>query len=314
MSRRSRQQVRAMEARTSELVAALRDSGDSVALDLACRLWQCQQQRHERRSGIRDRVDRPCRSIACEYCRRRRGREWRERAAAQMRHAEIEHSSMATVMLARTGDMEEVRDVVREFRVALRNLRARRAREDARWRSMSVVGLAEVDILAPEEITFLPPSRRLVVEQLPVRSHSDDDQFTIVVHVHLFVSHPAIPRHAVERVLMSQWLGTGRVDVRALNDDGATAPEHAGGIIAYASKHSMVTKLDGCVESPVPTALQARYWSWLHGLRSGLAPLRVRMSAMRDPADGVLEEQDDEPEVEMMPIAIGIGVGAWSPW
>lgn len=308
-----------MEARITNLIKALRASGDPVQFDLAGRLWRCQQQREERRTGLRDRVDRPCRSVACEHCRRWRGREWRERAVVQMRNADNENSSMVTVVLERTGDLPTVRDVVRDFRVDLRNLRNRRVRDDARWRKLEAVGLCELDMLAVEEICLLPPLRRAVIGALPVRSHAD--RFTVVVHVHLAVSHPMIPRHVVERALRQQWQGAGRVDVREFRDD-ATGPENAGGIVAYASKHRMTTKFDGVgievsdpletdahepIEVPVPVEWQAAYWGWLHGIGAGLAPLRVRMSAMRDPVSGddVTDDVTDEEPVEPMPVLIG---------
>lgn len=300
MSRQPRVEVSAMESRVISLIDALRASGGPIEIDLAGRLWRCQQQRQERRAGLRDRVDRPCRSVACEYCRRWRGREWRERAADQMVDADNAHSSMVTVMLKRTGDLTMVRDVVRDFRVALRNLRDRRAREDARWRKMATVGLAELDFLEPGDILLLPPSRRAVISALPVSSQADHGE--VVVHVHLAVSHPVLPRHAIERAFMQQWTGVGRVDVRAFHDD-VDAPSNAAGIIAYATKHEMTTTFHGGVELPVSMSWQARYWGWLHGLGCGLAPLRVRMSPMRDPVSEQVHVHT--PELEPMPILFG---------
>lgn len=295
MIRRNRGEMRAMEARISNLIDALRTSGDPMQFDLACRLWRCQQQREERRVGLRDRVDRPCRSVACEHCRRWRGQEWRERAAEQMRHADNECSSMVTIMLERTGDFSAVRDVVLSFRTALRNLRDRKARQDTRWRKLGVIGLAELDMLAVDDIPFLPPLRRAVIAALPVRSHAED--FTVAVHVHLAVSHPMIPRHSLEHAFQQQWQGAGRVDVREFRD-AMSAPENAGGIIAYASKFEMKTVFHGNMEFPTPVAWQARMWGWLHSLRCGLAPLRVRMSAMSDP------ESDYSDDAKPIPVLI----------
>ena len=299
MSRLSRMDVSAMEMRVSSLIEALRSSGGHVEIDLAGRLWRCQQQRHERRRGLRDRVDRPCRSVACEYCRRWRAREWRERAAEQMSSAENAHSSMVTIMLERAGELSAVRDIIRDFRVALRNLRDRRARADGRWRKFAAVGLAELDFLEPGDLPLLPSMRRAVISALPVRSHGDQGE--VVVHVHLAVSHPMIPRHAVERAFMQQWDGAGRVDVGEFYAD-VDGPENAAGIIAYAAKHRMVTTFHAGVEMPVPMSWQARYWGWLHGLGCGLAPLRVRMTPMRDPVLRRFHAKESEP----MPILLGV--------
>ena len=294
-----------METRITELIGALRDSGSPAETDLAGRLWRCWKQRDERRDGVRDRVDRPCRSVACEYCRRWLGQQWRERAAKQMQHADNAHSSLVTIMLTRVGDLSEVRNVVREFRIALRNLRDRRAREDARWRKLEQVGLAELDVLAPEDIAALPPSRRDVIGALPVRSHGGGD-VTFVIHVHLAVSHPLLPRHAVERIFGELWEGAGRVHVCPFRAE-ATAAENAGRIVEYASKHKPSIQFEGGIEMAVPVQWQARYWGWLHGLGCGLAPLRVRMSAMRDTKAGQQPRRARAwtLDVEPMPVLVG---------
>lgn len=304
-SRRSRIEVNAMERRVTALIDTLRDSGDPVQFGLASRLWCCQQQREERRRGIRDRVDRPCRQVACESCRRRLSRAWRERAEDQMRDADNAHSSMVTIVLERVGDWSAVRNAVLRFRTALRNLRDRKARTNAQWRTLAVVGMTELDMLAVEDVPLLPPLRRMVIEALPACSYGGG--MALIVHVHLAVSHPGLPLHAVERAFREQWDGVGRVDVRSFHDDAA-APENAGAIIAYATKQQMTIKLDGnvdtsnaevfvAIEVEVPVEWQASYWGWLHGLGAGLAPLRVRMSAMRD----TVAEEPAVVDVEPMP-------------
>ena len=58
---------------------------------------------------------------------------------------------------------------------------------------------------------------------------------------------------------------------------GGDAGYNAGAIIGYACKHEMRIKLKDGFYLCWPMAVQAAYWGWLHGLRNGLAPLRVRL-------------------------------------
>jgi hypothetical protein len=60
MTRMTKGEVSAMEARMASLIVVLRESGDKGHVNLAGHLWRCAEQRRERRAGIRDRVDRPC--------------------------------------------------------------------------------------------------------------------------------------------------------------------------------------------------------------------------------------------------------------
>ena len=297
-----------MEDRASALIAALRMLGDPVALDLAGRLWRCQKQRVERRQGRRSRVDRPCRSVACPYCHRRLSGQWCDRAAGQMAHATDDAMSMVTIMLTRTGSLDSIRDTVRGLRVALRNLRDRHARRcAAQWRSVEFAGVVETDMMWPDDVIRLPPGRRSVIQHLPVLVHPDDILF--VPHLHAVCHHPGLEPQVLHDVLSSQWPGKGRVDVRPCDmDDNAAA--NAGGVIAYAAKHNTSLTLSGDVDVEIPMAWQARYFSWLHGLRAGLAPLRVRIRPMRDVVGCLLQHvgHDDgtvaltEDEDEAMPV------------
>jgi hypothetical protein len=297
VTRRTPGEMRTLEQRTSGLIAALRESGDPVQLDVAGRLWRCQRQRDERREGLRDRVDRPCRHVACEHCRRWVGREWRERAAKAMADAENRSSSHVTILLACTGILEDVRPTVEAMRRALRNLRNRRARKDHRWKLVSMVGLAEVDIMAPEDVVILPPDRRVAVPALPVITTPREVLY--VIHVHLAISHPGISRDDIKKFLVKQWPGPFRVDVKDFREM-AEAPENVGGIIAYAAKREETISLNGDRKLDVPVAWIAAYWGYLHSLGSGLSSLRVRISAVRPG-----EKVEMIPDIEAMPVSFG---------
>jgi hypothetical protein len=65
------------------------------------------------------------------------------------------------------------------------------------------------------------------------------------------------------------------VDVRHFIE--GDAGKNAGAIIGYACKHEMRVALKDDFDLCWPVPVQAAYWGWLHGLRNGLAPLRVRI-------------------------------------
>lgn len=299
----------AVEAYVTGLIEALRQIGEPEHLDLAGTLWRCQRQRQERRDGLRDRVDRPCRSVACPHCRRGRGRQWRERAAEQMRNAEADsaYTSSATILLAQTGTLPAVRGVVEKLRDNLRALRDRRARKDRRWRNVAVTGIVEIDMLEPFDVPLLPPQRRDAVAALPVIDSSND--MICVPHLHCVISHPGIPREVLRDELRAAWPGPYRVKVTDLDSDDVET--EAKGIIGYATKAVMMNSYRDRVKLPVSLTQQAIFWGWLHSLRYGIAPLRVRISPMRSKvvlADDAVEdvaEVVDLGEIEPMPSLFG---------
>lgn len=305
MTRRTKVQMGAVEAHVTGLIEALRQIGEPEHLDLAGRLWRCQRQREERRAGLRDRVDRPCRSVACPRCRRSCGRRWRESAADLMQDADPDHTSSLTILLAQTGTLAAVRPVVDRLRDNLRALRDRRGRRDSRWRNVSVYGIVEIDLLEPYDVVLLPPQRQAAVGALPVIDRSDD--LLCVPHLHAVVSHPGIPRAVIEAELRAAWPGERRVEMKALRSDDVEEETH--GIVGYATKHTMENAYRDRVKLDVPMMVQARYWGWLHAYGAGIAPLRIKIQPMRprrpdvEGADAV--EPDVFKEIEPMPHLIG---------
>jgi hypothetical protein len=202
-----------------------------------------------------------------------------------MADADNDHCNLVTIMLSRSGSLDGVREVARRVRTELRNLRDRNARIDRRWRGVEMIGQVEVDALGPTDIDVLPPQRRAVISALPSFGGSSgyatwDQIVTWVTHIHVAVHAPKLSRGDLRDAFEKQWPGVGRVDVRPFHP--GTANENAGSIIAYASKHEMRTTLKDGFEVEWPVAVQAVYWGWLHSLRSGLAPLRVRIGAIKD--------------------------------
>lgn len=275
-----------MEVQASELIAALRASGDSLQTDLAGRLWRCQQGREDRRKGIITQWPPMCRSPACPYCRRWLSKIWRSRAAKQLAHADNNFCYLVTIVLAQTGTLDAIRDVVRQLRIDLRNLRDRNARLSQGWRSLEMLGQAEIDAMGPHDIILLPPQRRRVIEALPAfggpSGYATWDQIVVwVTHVHIACHAPDIGQGDLYKALQRQWPGpVERVEVRAFLE--GDAGDNAGRIISYASKHEMRVKLRDHCDIVWPLSVQAAYWGWLHGLRNGLAPLRVRIGRIGD--------------------------------
>ena len=144
-----------------------------------------------------------------------------------------------------------------------------------------MVGQVEVDALGPLDISDLPPQRRRVVENLPAfggpSGYATYDQIVAwVSHVHIACHAPLLTRDDLLGAFRRQWPGPEeRVDVRAFIE--GDAGQNAGAIISYASKHDMRIRLKDGFDLCWPVAVQATYWGWLHGLRNGLAPLRVRI-------------------------------------
>lgn len=289
----------AIEAETDDLVAALRDFGDD---DLAGRLWRCQQARKEKvtaqRTGVRTGWPTMCRSVACPSCRRWLGRGWRERASSHFAAASGPACSHVTIMLACTGDLDAIRGVVRDLRVDLRNLRDRSASRSRRWATVAAYGLVEVDAHLRDDVMFLPPRRRAVVQELPYLGRGP---VAWVPHAHLCFHHPRLDRAALREALSTQWPGApGRVDVRPF--DNGDADFNAGNIAAYAAKMRMTTTMLNGVEEEWPVTWRAAYWSWLCGQRAGLAPLRLRLGPMGTRTKPLTLRV--EPPIEPMPILI----------
>lgn len=277
-NRSTRTRAEQMEADITALIDALRIYGD---IALASRLWCCQQQRrekrHAQRAGLTTGWARLCRSPACASCRRWLGRSWRERAATKFADADNGSCSLATIVLARTGDLHAVRELVATTRIMLRNLRDRRARELRRWCDVSLYGLVELDAIHVDDLRYLPPLRRAVVEALPSYSHAAD--VTWVPHTHISVCHPRLHHSELREALAQQWPGpVERVDVRPFNDEG-DARTNAAEITAYSAKSTMRTTYTGGVQMAWPLSWQAAYWSWLCAMRRGLEPLRIRIAA-----------------------------------
>jgi hypothetical protein len=278
--------IRDMEAGVDALIAALRASGDPVQVDLASRLWRCAQGREDRRKNCLSQWPPMCRSPACPSCRRWLSKIWCSRAADRMIHADNDRCYLITIMLARSGSLDAVRDVSRQLRTDLRNLRDRSARRDWRWRSVEMNGQVEVDALGADDIRLLPPQRKNVIEALPVFGGSDGfatyDQTVIwVSHVHIVCHAPHLDEDDLCAVFQRQWAGASRrVDIRPFREGDAGA--NAAAIIGYACKHEMRLALKDGFNLCWPIAVQAAYWGWLHGMRNGLAPLRVRIGPIND--------------------------------
>jgi hypothetical protein len=268
--------MQCQEAEISSLIEALRRSGDLTQIDLAKRLWRCQQGRKDRRRGISASWPRLCRRPACASCRKFLAQGWRDWAAAQMANADNGSCYLVTIMVARSEALEVLPECVYGLRTALRNLRDRKARQDSCWGRVGLVGQVEIDALGVEDIYLLPPQRRMVIEALPVLGRSDPSSRDVwIPHLHIGCHAPGLDMADLELALERQWPGAGRVDVRCFQD--RSAGENAGRIIGYASKHMMRLALKDGFYDAWPYSVQARYWGWLHSLRQGLKPLRMKI-------------------------------------
>lgn len=218
-----------------------------------------------------------------------------------MANANNEDCHLITVMLARSGSLDAVQDVTRKLRIELRNLRDRNARTDQRWSSVEMVGQVEIEALGPDDIGLLPPHRKAVIEALPAFGGSCGyatwDQIVVwVSHVHIAVHAPMLTEHDLSEAFCRQWPGHGqRVDVRPFREGDAASNTAA--IAGYACKHEMRIALKNQTDLRWPIAVQAAYWGWLHGLRNGLAPLRVRIGPIRKSTKPAQNINHDSPKL-----------------
>ena len=269
--------VRSMESEIVAMIEALRELGDN---DLAGRLWRCSRSRDDKRlaqqMGITTGWAKLCRSQACPSCRKWLSESGRRKAARQFQHADGAVCSHVTIMLARTSELGVVQEVVRQLRIGLRNLRDRKARQTARWASVEAYGSVEVDALCSEDVPVLPPQRKAVVEALPTYGTA---AVMWLPHAHLSVHHPDVDRNELRDALAQQWTGPAeRVNVRPF--EPGSAGENTGNLYAYATKADMRTQFTGWTEMAWPISWQASYWSWLCGMKNGMAPLRLKMGPM----------------------------------
>jgi hypothetical protein len=141
-----------------------------------------------------------------------------------------------------------------------------------------VVGHVELDPYWRDDMQHLAPDQAALIPALPVLARGGDGPLW-VVRVHLAVRHDDIGRGELVEVLGHQWPGAGRVHVQGFFED-QLAQENAGCVLSYAIKHAQEYDV-GEVSEGWPVCWQVAYWTWLHGMRRGLQPLRVSVGPQR---------------------------------
>lgn len=126
--RSTQKQLCLFENYQTEVIARLITSGHD---DLAQRLLHCQQERGNRGSGWPWR----CRTAGCWACRRTLIRNWWRGFRIWLNGPE---SSMITLSIA-----DDPMDFIRGLRRGLRDVRDRAAKNDHRWQSVAMGGLAD---------------------------------------------------------------------------------------------------------------------------------------------------------------------------
>lgn len=137
----TRAEMHGLRVASSEVVAALRDIGE---MHVADRLERCAVARSHRATHCRPWT---CRSAGCPWCCRALMRRWQATLFDKIGGG----ADVSTVVVHLDGSHGELRDVVRQFRRAMRDLRDRAGRRRRAWRTISVAGM------------FLPGARQRIV-------------------------------------------------------------------------------------------------------------------------------------------------------
>lgn len=310
----TRQPSRA-STRTTQLVEALRRSGD----ELASHLWSCAENRKEKSrlqvEGWTTAWCPRCDRLACHSCRRRIVNREKSETKKLFEGFENSDCSMETVMLNRVADLKDMQDVIKRFRAKFRHLRDRMARTSAGWNRLTVTGYIEIDVIETDRLGERPERVRAVTAALPAIGEGPT---TWVPHVHLAIHHMGVDRAALKEALSHDWPGRGRVDVRSFKSK-RSAPDNAGNISGYGLKHlhetvisTHVVEIDGeqhelRVAEPWPVHLSVSYWRWMEEVRDGARLLRVRLDPVGSRrARASSKRLPKVPGVEPMPMAFCI--------
>ena len=226
-----------------------------VADDLARRINSCVAERKEewrwRAGGTRLEwlVFQRCGRLACPFCHPVVVRRAMAKASSAFSTAGNEHASLVTIHLARTGDLNALRDIIGDARRKLRDCRDAAARKWERWGGLQMFGYVEVGAVSEPDIQFLPPERQEAVLSSPMISCMGADP-NWLPHLHMLVRHEGIGRKELQAILTRRFPGSRRVHVQAFHLD-KDAVENAEAIIRYTLKRSSLLILDGGREEPV---------------------------------------------------------------
>ncbi len=284
--RSPRETIRQREDRQHELIAALFDSVEPVQRDLGDRLHRCQQAREARRGwrDLRDAVSGGypfrCRLFSCWACRRSIVRRWKDEARRQFKGAENSECSTVSIVLARTTQVEVIREIVAKARKDFSNLRAGMYRQSGgwRWRSILAFGMVETDAVAFDDVALLGPDRVALLPSLPLAASGGSEWWLPCAH--LAVQHPHLDRAELARSVMRRWPGSKRVDVQPF-DDHQPAVESAAGVVRRALEGSGPLGFGGG-GARWPPPRRANFHSWLFSLKRGLQPLGMSLRPGRE--------------------------------
>jgi hypothetical protein len=160
---------------------------------------------------------------------------------------------------ARCGTLYPIHKVVIKVRRDLRNVRDAMARKSQSWNSLSLIGHVELDAVEQADICLLPPPRRGLIQTLPSIGGMPDSMIW-VLHAHVCIHHPCVPREYIRHALALQWGCLNQIDVRDFYPD-CEADESAANRIGYAQKSRHSTEFLGKWVADWPVSWSAQFWS-----------------------------------------------------
>jgi len=197
-----------------------------------------------------------------------------------------EECFFVTILISKTSNLDLMQDIVKGFKMELRNLRDRNARLNPRW-NIQVFGQVEIDCVPYETWGEIPDERRSALDEIPSYEISSDSTDIWIPHAHLGIICPGLYRSELQEVLSKQFPGKNRVDIKKF-EKYEDADDNFRDIHSYSQKHlaknKLKTKRDNgrIVWTSEKWSLksQVKYWCFLAKLRRGFSPLRVRIRSM----------------------------------
>ena len=213
--------------------------------------------------GVRWGGDYECRSPACPDCLRRHIS--REQRVAQSWFGQHDNSDLAmvSVVLEASSDVTGIGDAIVRSRDANRNRFKACRRKSARWDGVYLAGWHEVDAVAADQISLLPPERRELIEQLVPWSLSSGGPAWVTTY-HGIVHLNGLAPQDIELAFRRQWPLERQVHVQGFKPYRPVLV-NINRIVSYVHKFACTVKLnDGYVE-PWPISWQSDYFGWLQG-------------------------------------------------
>lgn len=218
-----------------------------------------------------------CRTPACTRCRRI-NRIGQERETIELLgHFANEDFAFVTVVLPGTTDITGIQRVIEKSRRDTANRFKAARRIDEQWHGTYLRGWHEIDAIAPDHISILPPDRLALVPRLaPIALDGVSPTWIPSWHSIMFTNGLALD--VVADQFRRQWKLDYQVDVRPFDPSKSVAANLVNQT-SYANKFHCTTSLDGGIKETWPVSWQAEFFGYLNRReRSPFETLRMTIN------------------------------------